>query len=210
MSQADEADPVASQGAAPADARWCTLGGLMVLTSLALTAHTKHQADVLIELMWACHVAALILGVGLLLRRHAMIGVGFLFFAAAGLPGYLLNLIFSGEGTSWTSALEHGLCPLVGGLYVWRHGLTRRAWLWGWWLAVTLQGVSGHLTPPQLNINLAHSTWSPLTAYFSQVWMYKVANAAFGMAALYGLERALRALMARLGAPGVSRQGARG
>lgn len=176
--------------------------GLIVLGSLVWHGWVKYQRGVFIEMSWVCHVAALTLGLGLLIRQRVLVGVGFMFFAGAGMPLYLMDVLIFGAKTTPASFFEHVICPIAGFFEVWRSGIPRRAFFVAWLMAISLQLISLLFTPPELNINLAHKVWKPLADVFGNIWIYRGLNALVGLALLYGLWRVIDALMRKLNAPG--------
>src|SRR4051812_37521163 len=74
------------------------LMGGAVLISLALHAITKGLM-LLPEMLWACHVASFLIAIGILFQIPKLTTVGFLFHVALGLPGYLMDLITTGNTT---------------------------------------------------------------------------------------------------------------
>lgn len=176
--------------------------GVIVLLSLLWHGWVKYERGLLIEMVWVCHVSALMLGVGLILRQRILVGVGFIFFAGAGMPLYLLDNIISRCDTTLASFVEHVICPIAGLFEVWRSGIPRYAFLIAWVVAMTLQILSYHFTPAALNINLAHKTWGPLAALVGNVWIYRAGNALVGLVLLYGIWRVIDVVMRWLNAPG--------
>ncbi|MCA9028421.1 MAG: hypothetical protein KDA86_24630 [Planctomycetaceae bacterium] len=103
--------------------------------------------------LWACHLASLLTGTGILLRRPTFIGIGVLWLVV-GIPLWCVYLAIGGAFRP-ASLLTH-----VGGLAVGVLGLKAigmRSNLW--WKAIlvllVLLAISRWLTPPELNVNLA-------------------------------------------------------
>jgi hypothetical protein len=117
------------------------------------------------NLLWACHVAVALVGLGSLVRWRAAVGVGALVLAV-GLPMWAIDVAIGGE-FFWTSVLTHfgGLGAAVIALR--RLGaLPRRAW-WHAMLVVTaLIVVSRLTTAPGENVNLAFHAWGPFRQWF--------------------------------------------
>lgn len=106
-----------------------------------------------IRALWACHVASLLAGLGILLRRAALVGVGVLWLLI-GIPLWFVYLAI-GEPFHPTSLLTH-----VGGFAVGCHGLRLLGMPRGlWWQALVglwlLLGIARLTSPPELNVNLA-------------------------------------------------------
>lgn len=110
------------------------------------------------DLLWACHIGALFIGIGLLLPSLSLSGVGTLFLAV-GTPLWLLELAGGMEFMA-TSLFTH-IGALAIGLYAVRHfGMPRGVW----WKA--LAGLIGLIilcrltTPAEANVNIAFSVQS--------------------------------------------------
>lgn len=145
-----------SHAAANADRRArraTTLAGLAALACYAVHAafHLAHGRWY--DLFWACHVAAILIGVGLIARSGAINGVGVM-LALLGTPLWLADLAAGGEFFP-TSLLTH-VAALAIGLYgVTLLGMPRGTW---WKAAATLAGLIGLCrlaTPPGANVNVA-------------------------------------------------------
>lgn len=132
--------------------------GAIALGCYALHAVVQTAAGTPENLLWACHAAALTVGVGLLLRIPLLTAVGTLLLTV-GVPAWLINLAAGGAFYP-TSILTHvggWTCGVLGlrasGRYP-RHAacgalvvyaalmLTARLW-----------------TPAAANVNLAHAPW---------------------------------------------------
>lgn len=165
---------------------------LMVLGAWALHAAHKLEHGLFAEMLWACHVASLSIGVGILTRQTWLVAVGTLFHVAVGVPAYLLDVIVLGT-TTVTSAVVHTLPPLAGLMTL------RRDAAWPRWtpvaagsLYVALIPISRWLTEPALNVNLAFRPWPPLAGLSASPWPTWLGNIA-GMALLLPiLDRWLR------------------
>ena len=105
------------------------------------------------DLLWACHLGAVLVGVGLLLSAPAVNGIGTLFLCL-GLPLWLLDLAGGGVFHP-TSCLTH-----VGGLAVGLYGVRRLGMPGGtWWRATAVLAalilVFLLATPARANVNVA-------------------------------------------------------
>src|SRR5512135_739779 len=155
--------------------------GWAMLAALALHAVSMGRAN-LPELLWSCHVASTCLALGILFGRRTAVATGFLFHLAIGLPAWLVEIVisrgtFGGATLVWhlvaTSTLVH-LLPIAAGA-AWlgfpRHPLPRRAVALAWLIQVGMILPSRLLTPPELNVNLAHGVWPPVSGTFSRLWL---------------------------------------
>jgi hypothetical protein len=156
----------------------------------ALIAHaivTKLPDDLLDEMLYSCHVASLILAIGLVGRWRWLIAAGFLFHLGVGWVAWTLDVLDT-QTTTPTSALVHFL-PLLSGFLVFRdESLPRGATAAAIAIYVALQPISYWLTEPAHNINLAHAPWPPLEPYFPSMGIHRVVMAAIALAFLFTAE----------------------
>ena len=150
--------------------------GALLLLALALLVRAKLAAWVGPEPLWTCHVTSALGGVGLLLRSRRLVALAFLFHVAVGAPAYALDVAVS-RTTTWESALLHLLTPAATWVVA-RRGLPCRTWLAAWSLYLALLPLSFLVTPPALNVNLAHGLWSPLFGRPGAAWVSWITNGA--------------------------------
>ncbi|MHB8874910.1 MAG: hypothetical protein ACYC8T_14575 [Myxococcaceae bacterium] len=158
--------------------RW---SGAVLAAVLAVYAAEKVRLGLAPELLWGCPVASALLAAGLLARRPRLIGLGFLFHLAVGLPSYAIYLFTSRDLVASSAAL-HLASPLLGGVAVWRQGLLRGTAVGAWGLYLALLPLSFFATPALLNVNLAHAPFSPL--FGSTAWESWLVNGTAAGAAL--------------------------
>jgi hypothetical protein len=136
------------------------------------------------ELLWVCHLGALCVGVGLLLRQPAVHAVGFLWLCVGSVL-WGIDLAFGGEFIP-TSLLTHVGGLVIGGLAVGALGLPRHSW----WRAIlaflVLQQFCRFLTPASANVNLAHAVWPGWETIFPsylgyELFLLAVASASFAL-----------------------------
>ena len=178
------------------------LWALLVLGAYALHAAHKFEHGLFAEMLWACHVATLLIGLGLLTHNIAIVAVGTLFHVAVGFPAYLLDVIVL-RSTTVTSVLIHTLPPLAG-LAVLRRGSPWPRWtpLAAGSLYVVLIPISRWLTEPALNVNLAFRPWLPIASLSASPWFTWLGNIAGMALALPVFDSWLRRWRLRYGAPG--------
>jgi hypothetical protein len=177
--------------------------------ALALAFYAIHAGHHLLRgqpenLLWACHLGAVCVGVGLLARLPAVNAVGFLWIATGDVL-WLVDLVSGGEFIP-TSLFTHGGGLALGALGLVRLGMPRHTW----WRAVlaflVLQQLSRFATPPQANVNLAHAVWPGWERIFPSTAAYQIALLAIGAAACFSVEwisrRALGRIAARSAADG--------
>ncbi|HYH97126.1 hypothetical protein [Hyalangium sp.] len=166
--------------------------GLALVGALALHTASKDAAH-LQEMLWLCHVATLLMALGLLAGWHRWVAGGFLLHVAFGTVGWFIDVLETRD-TTLSSVLVHMLPLVAGALEVrWK----------GWpssvvlptWLFFTLWVISCHwTTDPALNVNMAHAPWGPLAHVLGGVWV----SGAFNSAVLLGLFVLTDAVLRRL------------
>ncbi len=115
------------------------------------------------NLLWACHLACAVIGLGLLLRSKEINAIGVLLLTV-GVPTWLVNLFFDGEFFA-TSVLTHVGGLTLGVIGLRRLGLPARAWRHALASAALLILICRLATPVGRNVNLAFDAWGPLRAY---------------------------------------------
>ena len=86
------------------DARYRWLGW-GILVTLALYAASR--GPLVPEMLWSCHAATALVGLGLILDSRRLVAAGFLFHAALGFPGFLLLVgagLWCANGMGWVSS----------------------------------------------------------------------------------------------------------
>lgn len=164
---------------------------------LAVSFYVIHGADLVMrgvpwDLLWACHVASLLVGLGCLAGSRRAVAVG-LTWALFGLLMWTLDLATGGIFDP-TSVLTH-----VGGPVAAVVALRNGEWPKGtWWQAAVAEAplllVTRLATPPAANVNLVFSIWPGWEQYFSGHTSYFCLVAGSAVAAYYVIERCARAL----------------
>lgn len=158
-------------------------------------AHAAYYAthgQSLANMLWACHLATLMIGIGLLSGVAWLNAVGLLWLCL-GLPVWLLDITNGGRFLP-TSTLTH-----VGGLIVGFWGLRQLGSPppAGWLAAAGLLAVhllSRAVTPPAENVNLAFAMWRGADRYFSSHTVYVSTLLAVSTATFAALNPLLRKL----------------
>ncbi len=126
------------------------------------------------HLLWMCNIGNLVLAMGLLLGRPALIRLA-VFWLIPGLPLWIWFMVMKG-GWLLTSTFSH-----VGGLVVGLMALKkvradRSTWLYAvaWYLF--LQVICRLFTPAELNVNVAHKVYSGWENAFSRYWQFWLAT----------------------------------
>jgi hypothetical protein len=113
--------------------------------------------------LWACHLASLLAGAGILLRRAAPVGIGVLWLLV-GIPMWFVYLSIGGPFRP-TSFLTHFGGLAVGCLGLRALGMPRQVW----WKAMAglliLLGISRWVSPPKLNVNLSFHVYQSVNAF---------------------------------------------
>ncbi len=175
---------------------------LALVVALVLLAHTlvKARLGTLPELLWGCNVASFLILGGLWTGAARLVGAAFLWHLAVGEPAYAVLVLREGH-TGWTSVVAHSVPTLCAFLFLRRAGLPRSApWL-ALGLFLALVPLSRALTPPELNINLAHQRLDFLAARFPGTWAYRLVFSAGMLAALLAVDALASRWLGRPGPP---------
>jgi hypothetical protein len=163
--------------------------GVLMLVLFALKLLTDIAAGQAGNSLWMCHVANLLLGIGLLAHAAALMRVAVLWIVF-GIPLWILDMIYTGQ-VSIASMLAH-LVGLAVSVYALRLvGMGRRAWLFALVLLLIVQQLCRWLTPPALNVNLAHRVYDGATDWFTAYLAYWTLTTVTAAVTLYLLERLL-------------------
>jgi hypothetical protein len=145
------------------------LGLLPVIFFIAQGVH-YWRIDQLGHLLWMCNVGNLLLAMGLFLEKPLVVRLA----AIWTIPGLIVWFIYVvlAWGVFLTSTLAH-----VGGIVVAMIALTsyrmdRTVWRWalGWYLMIQI--ASRFVTPPELNVNLAHAIQPGWESGFGSYWAF--------------------------------------
>ena len=171
----------------PPTLRWL---GLVPLALFVGEAVSETLAGTPLALLWACHVANLCLGLGLLIGWPRLARAAALVLIP-GLALWGVELLTVGATTPM-SVLSHLGGVTVGLIALRRLGLDRHTWWVGFAGLVLLQELCRWVTPPGLNVNLSHAVHPSSTALFADYRVYRATLLALGLAGLAGLSAALR------------------
>jgi hypothetical protein len=155
----------------------------------------KQRQGLLEEMLYACHVAAVAVAVGLVVRSRLLVAAGGLFHLAIGLPAWIMDVLAEGT-TTIPSLVIHLTVPAVA-IAELRRGIPRGAFLAAWLGYVVLLVPSYLFTDPALNVNLAHRAWGPLEEIFRDAWLARAANCANAALFLGGASILLRRFLVR-------------
>jgi hypothetical protein len=169
------------------------IGGVAALFCYATHAvfHLMHGRWY--DLLWACHVAAIFVGAGLIARNSTIIGIGVL-LGSVGLPLWLSDLAAGAEFFP-TSLLTH-VAALGIGLYgVSQLGMPIGTW---WKTTGTLIGLIGLcrlVTPAEANVNVAFDVHHGWEKYFASHVNYLACTISAATAYFVVVELLLRRLL---------------
>ena len=165
-----------------------------VLGAIAIASYVIHAAVHVArgepqDLLWACHIAALLVGLGLLCRWPNAIVVGFL-WSCFGTPLWLLDLATGGE---WfpTAVLTHFSGVVIGLVGVQRLGLPRGAAVKAMAAYVPLWALTRAVTPPWANVNVAFSVYQGWQTWFKSYPPYFVMLLGVGLVTFIAAEQML-------------------
>jgi hypothetical protein len=170
---------------------------LVVLAAMVCHTMVKARLGTLPELLWGCNVASFLIVLGLWVGEARLVGAAFLWHLAVGEPAYVLGAVQAGT-TGWTSVLAHTVPALAAFRFLRRTGLPRSAPFLALAMFLALVPLSHALTPPALNVNMAHQRLDFLRRGFPGQWDYRIAFTA-GMLGLLAMGDLLAARL--LGRP---------
>jgi hypothetical protein len=176
--------------------RLTTLLGIAAVACYAIHAAAHLVRGEWYDLFWACHVAALLVGGGLLARSAATNSVGVL-LGLMGLPLWLADLAAGGEFYP-TSVLTHVVALCIGLYGVFRLGMPRGSWWRATLVLVGLIGLCRLATPAGPNVNVAFAIQHGWESHFAShasylAWMVGSATVYF-----FVVERIARLLLSVL------------
>lgn len=170
------------------------LGILPLLFFLGQVVHYWRLPDAaeLSHLLWCCNIGNLLMAIGLFANYKPGIRVAALWI----LPGLIVWFIYVvlTWGVFLTSTLAHVGGVTVSIIALWRIGMDRWAWLYGFIGYLVLQQISRFLTPPALNVNVAHDVYDSWRTVFSSYWKFWLATTAVTLLILWSLGTVLARL----------------
>lgn len=165
---------------------------IMMLAALAMHGWSMGRQN-LPHLLWSCHIASATLAMGLLFNSRLLVSSGFLFHLAIGFPAWLVEVILT-RGTFGapmvtprvlaTSISVHLLPLFAGVIYLRRTPLPAGSIMLAWLFQVAMVPLTRWLTPAELNVNLSHTVWAPLSGAFNNIWIFHLAISLIALASL--------------------------
>ena len=148
-----------------------TIGALLV-------AHALTWAPS--QILWACHVASLVIAIGMAFDNPKLIAIGMVFHAGQGIPAWMIDLFVTGEN-SLTSTLLH-IIPLGSSLWaLWPKPLPSSILLPAWLLHPFAMVLAYLIADPKLNVMLVHEPYGPDAGMFDALWIVHVVNIALSL-----------------------------
>ena len=145
------------------------LGLLPLFFFLAQGVH-YWRSNELGHLLWMCNIGNLLLAMGLFLEKPVLVRLS----AIWTVPGFVVWFLYVvlTWGLFLTSLLAHGGGIIVAMFALSKYRMDRTAWRWafGWYLVIQL--CSRFVTPPALNVNLAHAVQPGWERTFESYWTF--------------------------------------
>ena len=171
---------------------------MKILGTVAIASYAAHAMVHLSrgepqDLLWACHIAALLVGIGLVYRSPTINAIGLL-WSCFGTPLWILDLATGGEWMP-TAFLTHAAalgCGIVG---VRRLGMPRAAAVKAVAAFAPLWAVTRAITPQWANVNIAFSVYQGWQRWFTSYPPYFALLIALA-ATTFAIAEYLLALMA--------------
>ncbi|KYF71690.1 hypothetical protein BE15_39385 [Sorangium cellulosum] len=159
------------------------LCALPIFAILARYVQEKRGTGRMGEMLFACHVAALAVALGLLAGAGWLVGPAFVFSVGVGIPAWLIEVIATRKVTLLSSA-AHLAPPAAAALHLARRGLPSGSALSAWGTFVALLVLSFVATDPALNVNLAHRPSREMAAFAPTPWAARLLMAGVTLGAL--------------------------
>ncbi len=148
-----------------------------------------------VEILWMCHVAALLQGIGLVASWSLAVRVASA-WAIIGLPNFFLGVLASPEHLTNLSWFTHLTLPVVAVIAMSQVRMDKRPlgiWvLTGLAFYLAMQGAARLFTPAVWNINLAFAPWEPLVKLqvpFMAFWAGVTGGIALLLTTIYAVFR---------------------
>ncbi len=158
------------------------LWGLLPLAAFLLHLQFNWTHDVLGNTLWMCLVSNLFLAIGVLCAQASLIRLAVIWLIP-GVPLWLMDMLQFGMVTRVTF-LSHLGGTVLGLVALRRVGAARRTWVYAFVWYLVLQQLSRMVTPPELNVNVAHTIypgWERFFGAYWQYWMFTTVSAAAGL-----------------------------
>lgn len=167
-----------------------TILGLAAIGFFVAHGCYQYTHDRVENLLWACHLADLIVGIGLILKSRTITATG-LVMLGFGVPMWLMAIATGGDFYP-TSVLTHlgGIAVGIAGLR--QLGGVRDDWWKAYLTIVVLLILSRCITPASMNVNLAFDTWTFARSWMPGLTAHLLSLLAIWASGLFVAERLLR------------------
>ena len=158
------------------------LGLLPLAFFLAQVVH-YWRIDQLGHMLWMCNLGNLLLALGLFLEKARVVRLAAI-WTIPGLVVWFLYVVLT-WGVFVSSTLAHVGGVIVAMIALTKYRMDRTAWRWafGWYLVIQL--LSRLVTPPELNVNLAHSIQPGWEQAFGSYWTFWLTLTLIGIVVLW-------------------------
>jgi hypothetical protein len=151
------------------DTRYRLLGLLPLIFFFAQANH-YWRINELGHMLWMCNIGNLLLAIGLFFNRPRLIRVAVIWMV----PGLVLWFVYVvlSWGMFLSSTLAHVGGIVVGMIALRRVRMDRNSWIYAlaWYFAIQL--LSRLITPPALNVNVAHAIDPLWQQTFNAYWKF--------------------------------------
>jgi hypothetical protein len=138
------------------------------------------------QMLWMCHLANLILAIGLFLANPMIIRLSVLLLIF-GIPPWVVDM-FVIKIVTPVSIASHLGGTIVGLLAIAKVRAHSRSWLAALLSFIVVQIISHFVTPPEFNINTAHRVYDIWKDTVSSYWVYWVISTSVIGIALWAIE----------------------
>lgn len=169
--------------------------GAVGLAGFALHAAFHVRRGRASEVLWACHVGALLAAIGAITASRWLVAMGACLLSY-GVPLWLADVVTGGE-LLVTSLGTHLVGPIVAGLALRELGWPPGAWAAAWLGSLALLALSRAVTAPEANVNLVFRVAAGWERRFRRHGLYVAGLWLASGAVYFVVERAARHLLAR-------------
>ncbi len=145
------------------------LGVLPLIFFLAQAIH-YWRVDQLGHMLWMCNIGNLILALGLFFEKPVVIRLSAIWMVPGLVVWFMYVVLAWGVFLSSTLAHVGGLAVAMIALKHYRMDRTAWRYAFGWYLAIQL--ISRFITPPDLNVNVAHAVAPGWERSFQSYWSF--------------------------------------
>ena len=153
----------------PASRTFRFIGILPLIFFIAQVIHYRSIGE-LGNLLWMCNIGNLLLAIGLFVSDRRLMRIAIIWTV----PGLLIwfYYVVLTWGVFFSSTMAHVGGLAVGMFVLQRIGMKRRTWLYAFVWYLLVQVLSRLITPPELNVNLAHGIQPGWEQQFGTYWQF--------------------------------------